>query len=187
MSQPPSENNFPIPVVIQSDVIFHDFVKVRKDILERRDGKHYRYYTLEVLGSAALVLAKTTDGLFVITKEYRHPAEKTLLSLAGGYIDKGENPLEAAKRELLEETGYTAENFVILGASYPYAGISSQKIYYIYADNARHVQAPQLEISEQIEVHPMTYQTFKSLAIEGSPIDGNLLTAFSWLNINNMN
>lgn len=182
MSQTPSESSS-LPTVIHSEVIFHDFVKVRKDTLERHDGKHYRYYTLVVPGSAALVLVKAKDGRYLITKEYRHPAGKTLLSLAGGYIDKEEDPIEAAKRELLEETGYIAENFVVLGGSYPYAGLSSQMIYYVFGDNAIKVQEPHLEISEHITTELMDYDTFKALALQNHPVDGNLLTAFSWLSL----
>lgn len=183
MSQKVFEGNFPLPTLQDKKVIFNEFVKLRKDELLRSDGKNYRYYVLEVPGPAALILARVPDGRFVITKEYRHPAGQVLLSLPGGYVDQGEDPIEAAKRELLEESGYAAENYAIMGSSYPYAGISSQSIYYIYSENAKYAQQPNLEISEHIQVFLMSEEELKKLIKQGHPVDGNLLTALYWLSI----
>lgn len=177
-----ANNEFTIPKVQSSALVFDEFIKIRRDTLENEEGFRFSYYTLQLIGPAALVLARTVDNKFVLIKEYRHPTQKTLLSLPGGYVDPGESPVEAAKRELEEEAGYTAENFQVLGSSYPYPGLSSQPIFYITAENAVPTASPNREPMEFIETSPQTYEEFSALVSSGHPIDGNLLTAFWWLN-----
>ena len=57
----------------------------------------------------AVVVAVTEQGELVIERQYRHGIEKVIWELPAGAIEPGEDPQEAAKRELLEETGYKAE------------------------------------------------------------------------------
>ncbi len=174
-----------MPKIEKSEIVFDEFLKIRKDYLINSDGKPYRYYILDVKNPAALLLAVTPDQRFVLIREYRHPTKKILLSLPGGYVDDGETPEEASKRELQEEAGYTAKNFKVLGCSYPYPGISSQPIYYTYAEEAVPFGKHDREVSEQIEVVLLTREEVYQNIKEGHAVDGNLLTALAWLQIFN--
>src|SRR4051812_26335428 len=115
-----SNRETPLPLVIASRVIFKkSIITIREDILSFDDGKHHPYYTLITRPYSVVILALTSDKHYILTEEYRHPIKKFLLSCPGGYMEEGEDPLNAAKRELLEETGYSAESFKLLGAAYP--------------------------------------------------------------------
>src|SRR6266511_1200112 len=62
-----------------------------------------------------MVFALTQNQQVVLIKQYRHGVQEAILELPGGSVDEGESPLEAAKRELLEETGYSSDTFIEVG------------------------------------------------------------------------
>ncbi len=168
---------FKIPEVESSRIVFDKFVKIRSDILRYGAQHRHEYFTLIPKADAINILAVTPEGQLVLTEEYRHPTGKVLLGCPGGYMDPNESPLEAAKRELLEETGYTASDFQIMGRAYAYPGLSSQNIIYIVARRAHPVAAPQLETSEVIRTVPMSESELTLAIAAGAALDGILCTA----------
>ena len=127
-----------------------------------------------------IVLAFTSQEQIVAIHEYRHPAKAILLSLPAGYVEQGEDPVLAAQRELIEETGYDANAFEIIGEAYPYAGISTQKNLYIKAKEAHKIDRPQLEKSEIIETVLLSKQELLQQVKQGSCLDANLMTAMAF-------
>lgn len=167
---------FPLPKLIKSTVIHDDFVKIQSDLLSL-DDRQYTYYSLITRSPAVIILGITAEGMLVLNEEYRPPTGKVLLCCPGGYIDENEEPLDAGRREFLEETGYTADHFSVMGSAYPYPGISNQKIYYIYAQNARKKCEPKLDLNEVLRTCEISYQQLKEAIAAGREIDGNLCTA----------
>lgn len=82
--------------------------RMLKKTFQLPDGSEH-VYDVKDDGQAACVLAFTTEGKIIMTRIYRPGPEKILTEMPGGRVEEGENPLEAMKRELLEETGYTGE------------------------------------------------------------------------------
>ena len=68
------------------------------------------------------VAALTEDGCLLFVRQFRYPYQKVLLELPAGKLDPGEDPLEAGKRELREETGAEAARYESLGELYPSPG-----------------------------------------------------------------
>ena len=93
--------------VLRSEYLFRrPWLTVRRDEVELPGGqRNPEYYVLEY-PDWVNVIAITEDGKFVMEKQYRHGLGETGYEICAGVIESGETPLEAARRELLEETGY---------------------------------------------------------------------------------
>lgn len=78
------------------------------------------------------VAALTEDGCLLFVRQFRYPYQKVLLELPAGKLDPGEDPLEAGKRELREETGAEAARYESLGELYPSPGYCGE-IIHLYA------------------------------------------------------
>lgn len=85
------------------------------------------------------VAALTEAGEFICFRQTKYAVEGTSLAVVGGYIEPGELPLEAAKRELLEETGYKAPNWTDLGSYAVDGNRGAGRAHFFLAQNARRV------------------------------------------------
>ena len=92
-----------LPEVKKSEIAYKGYFTMRVDSLELPHGIRRPYTVLETGCHAAAVIAEISDGKILVVKEYRHPTGKWIYGCAGGRIDTGGSPIEAAKRELLEE------------------------------------------------------------------------------------
>ena len=103
---------------------------------EREDGVKYDRFTVNP-GDAVIILPITDDGEIVFIEQMRESVGKKCLELPAGMIDSGEEPIEAAKRELEEETGIIANNLELLFDGYPSAGYTSEKIHIYLAKDLK--------------------------------------------------
>lgn len=165
------------PKVIKTEVVYKNFFQIKKEQIEIPERGPYDYYSLVADPFAVMVIATTAYNEYVLNWEYRHPTGQTLLSCPGGIMHDNEEPLTCAERELLEETGYTAENFELIGESYPFPGICPQKTYFVRAYNAVQSQPQNLDRSELIQTELFTHEKLKKKLNGKTPLDGLLLTA----------
>jgi ADP-ribose pyrophosphatase len=180
-----SKNNdpsLPLPKVIDSKIVFEEsIVKIKKDLLQVNRSSPYPYYSLITPPASVIIVAITLDAKYVCNEEYRHPVGHTVLCFPGGYIDDQENVLDAAKRELFEETGYVAASYDIIGCAYPYVGISGQKVFYVKAEGAAYRAPPQPETSEIFQVKLLHPEEINHEISKGTRMDGTLCTALFFL------
>jgi ADP-ribose pyrophosphatase len=167
-----------IPEILSTTVLYEEsFFQLRKEKLKIDGGEGYDYYTLESFPVAVMVIATTPQNEYVLNWEYRHPVRKILLSSPGGIMHNDESPIECAKRELLEETGYAAEHLEIAGEAYPFPGITPQKTFFVRGYNATKQGPPHLERAEFIETELFSQEKLKKLLQNHVAADGLLLTA----------
>jgi len=97
---------------------------------------------------------RDSDNRLVFIWNYRHPIQGWELELPAGLVDNGENPESGAKRELREETGYSAKSWKSLGWLYTLPGISSQRAHVFLADQLK---------KGAVNREPYEYMTIKIL------------------------
>ena len=93
-------------------------------------------------GNAVAILAKRPDGKFVFVKQYRKAAEEALIEVIAGGLEKDEDPIEGARRETAEETGYDVTSIKFLTAIICTPGYCEERIHIYYAElsEAQHAQ-----------------------------------------------
>lgn len=161
-------------VAERSVALDHPWVRMIIDTLER-DGVRKPYYYLESPADAVAVVALTGDGHMLLTRQYRHPVGAVIYDIPGGRSDPGEDPLEGARRELREETGYEAGHLELLGRINPFPG--SLKVtmnLYFARDLAPGTQ--NLDEGEELEVHMLPFEDVFQGVLAGQYIDGALQT-----------
>jgi len=104
---------------------------MRRDEILLPDGSEGFREVVEHPGGVS-VAALTEDGCVLFVRQFRYPYGEEILEIPAGKLERGEDPLECGKRELLEETGAVAESYVFLGKLYPTPGYTNE-IIYMYA------------------------------------------------------
>ncbi len=107
-----------------------DFLVLNKDTVLLPNGKTSTREFVTHPGAACIVAVDEDDNILMV-KQYRYPISKVMYEVPAGKLDSGEEPINCAKRELEEETGYKANNFDLIGSLYP-APAYSNEIIYIY-------------------------------------------------------
>jgi ADP-ribose pyrophosphatase len=150
--------NAPVmPFHIGHDEVLHEgrWIRMVRRHVRTRDGAvhHWELVERNTFGPIVAVVAVTADDRVILQRTYRIPARSWMLEIPAGLMDKeGESPIETAKRELLEETGYVADHWSTLFSGPFNAGLIDDEIVYFLARGARKVQEPEHEPLEAIEV-----------------------------------
>lgn len=123
---------------LSSRYIYNDrWFRARADSCEFPDGRVIEpYYVVEVPDWTNVVVV-TEDERVILVRQYRYPVDKVTLELPGGVIEKGEEPVAGARREMQEETGYVSDELELLMKLAPNPAINNNTAYFFLARNAR--------------------------------------------------
>ena len=153
--------------VLESEyLVRRPWLTARRDRLELPDGRIIpEYYVLEY-PDWVNVIAITKDGQFVMERQYRHAARKISLELPCGVMEEGETPLEAAQRELLEETGFGGGQWKKLMELSPNPIAMSNMTHCFLAIGVEKIAEQHLDETEELSVLFMTKEEVKRMLNE---------------------
>lgn len=166
---------------ISSEQVFRGaLLHVRKDTVRLPNGKEsIREYIVHP--GAVVILAFLPNGNLLFERQFRYPLRRVFLELPAGKIDPGEAIIDTAKRELLEETGYVANEWEYLGVMHPCIGYSDERIEIFVARDLQRVGEKQLDHNEFLDVVELSPAEAKRSVWEGQITDGKTITALYWL------
>lgn len=128
---------------------------------------------------AVVVLAFLDDGRLLLERQFRYPLDRELIELPAGKLDAGEDPLECARRELLEETGYTAAEWRQLAEAHPCVGYSDERLVYFVASGLVH-EGARLDDGEFLEAFPLALAEAIDWVRSGQITDAKTIAGLFW-------
>ncbi len=125
------------------------------------------------------VMALTESNEVVLVEQYRFGVDESTLEIPGGMVDAGESPLEAAKRELLEETGFSSDNWEFMGKTSANPAIFNNYAHLYIAKNCRKTAPQQTDGTEDIAIHILPINDFLNLVKDGTVHHAIVLAAMA--------
>ena len=146
---------------------YSEFLVVEEHAVELPDGQIIPNWPWVVTPDYVNVVAITHGGLFLCFRQTKYAIEGTSLATVGGFLDPDEAPLVAAKRELLEETGYEAEEWTALGSYRTDANRGVGMAYFFLARGAHRVSEPNSDDLEEQEPLLLTRAQIETALVAG--------------------
>lgn len=156
-----------------------NFIKVRKDHAQLPDGSVSTREYITHPGAVA-ILAMLDNGNLVMERQFRYAPQREFIELPAGKIDPGEDPLLTAQRELLEETGYVAKEWVHLATAWPCIGYADERMEY-YLARGLTLQQRQLDEGEFLEVFELSLADTVEWIRLGKINDSKTIVGLFWL------
>lgn len=145
------------------------------DTVRLPNGKEATREVIRHVGAAAVV-PLTDEGNVILVRQYRYPFSQVMLEIPAGKLDIGEDPIDCAKRELIEETGYDAKELVYLGAFYPSVAMLNEVIHLFLAKNMTLCET-NLDEDEFLHVEQRPLGEIVEAVMRGEIPDGKTQTA----------
>src|SRR5579863_2835681 len=167
------------PRIIESRRVFTGRVfAVRVDEVRYDDGSTHRIDVVEH-GASLGIVATTPKGELALVRQYRHPSGTSLWEIPAGTCEPGETLLDGARRELREETGFTAGRLTKIGSFWTTPGFCSEIMHIFHADQL--VEGPtDFDDDERIEIGRFTLEAAWRL-VAGGTADAKTMLALFWL------
>jgi ADP-ribose pyrophosphatase len=164
---------------VRGEAVFDGkLLHVRRDVVRLPDGAEAtREYIVHP--GAVTIIPVLDSGALVMERQYRYPLGRELVELPAGKIDPGESTLETARRELLEETGYTARSWARVATIHPLCGYTNEMIELWLARGLRH-EGRRLDHGEFLETFTLALADAVEWVRIGRITDAKTIVGVLW-------
>jgi len=167
------DSNIPTYQIKASQILFdHSWVRIVVDTIEVQ-GTIRPYFYLESPVEAVATVGLTAAGEIILTRQYRHPIGQVIYDLPAGRLEPGEKPIDGARREFEEETGFYPNQMVKLGYYNQFPGTLRAATNLFFATNLIPTKQ-NLDDGEELEIVFMPIEEVLRLIQGGELIDGSL-------------
>ena len=171
--------DFSEKIIEKKDIYKGDFLTIQT-LKVKLPNNNYAIRDIVRHPGAVALLAFIDDETVLLVKQFRTAIGKSIYEIPAGKLEKGEEPKDAALRELEEETGYKAGSIEELGYIYTGAGFTDQKIYIFKASNLS-MGKKGGDDDEFIEVFPFKIRDIKKMIKEGTIVDTKTISSLMYL------
>lgn len=161
------------------EILKGNFLHAFRDTVRLPDGSSATREYIKHPGAVCMI-PLLDDGRLVLERQYRWPMQRVMVEFPAGKLDPGEDPLACGKRELLEETGYTAREWAHAGQLHPVISYSTEFIDVWFARGLE-LQESRLDDEEFLEVITATPQELLEWCRTGAVTDSKTLYGCLWL------
>jgi len=157
----------------ESRVLFdHPWVRIRHDILDHQ-GKRLDYFYLASPVDAVNIIGLTDANEIILTHQYRHPIGKAIYDLPGGRLNPGEEPMDGARREFEEETGFYPRHIEYIGSYNQFPGMLRAATNLYFASQLQRTQQ-RLDEDEELDIELKPLSEVLAMILGNELIDGSL-------------
>jgi len=171
--------------VTKSETVFHGKVfDVRVDEIEYNETGNKSFRQVAVHPGGAVIVPVKDDGRIILISQYRYPHNEIVIELPAGKLEKSEDPLECAKRELIEETGYRSNKIKKLGKIYTKPGFCNETLHIYLAEELISGNHAREEGEEDIQLIELTLNEIDEKIKNGEIVDGKTISGITMYRLN---
>lgn len=168
-------------VTLESSVAYDGaFMRLYRDRVKAPDG-HIGVREYMKHPGAVMIVPLLDASTVLLERQYRYPLRRSFIEFPAGKIDAGESLLACAQRELLEETGYTAQEWIHLGGFHNAIGYCDEKIEVFLARDLVQSSAPNTDAGEVLELLKAPWQELLQWTRNGKVTDVKTIVGVQWL------
>ena len=166
-------------ILFEEDLYTGKFLHLMRRTVQLPDGRTTTREMLHHPGAAAMVVIDA-DNRVVFERQWRAPMDAAFWEIPAGKIDPGEDPFETARRELMEETGVSARQWVYLGTIHNAIGYSDEHIDIYLARDLSEGAERELDEHEFIDVHKIPFDEALAMTRDGRITDVKTIIGLNW-------
>lgn len=163
--------------VIKSETIFNGkVIDLKVDEIKYKSSGNLGIREVAVHPGGAVVVPVLKNGKIILISQYRYPMNEVVVELPAGKLDKNEDPLIAAKRELKEETGYSTEALFKLGKIFSTPGFCTEVLHIYLAENLIEGEHAREEGEESMKLIELSIEEIEEKIFKGEIVDAKTIS-----------